>query len=224
MRFSVFALLSAGLVVAAVVFTVGGPGRRELPLTANVQAAEKEREKSAGPPPLVVDKTAPLLLDEPPEKDPVDAPLGPVADNSACHVCHTNYEEEPFAVSHAEADVGCVECHGKSYPHRNDEDNVTPPDVIFPPEKIKANCATCHDTHDAPAVEVIARWQQRCPAKSDPKTLLCTDCHGQHRLKLRTVRWDKTTRRLILREKDPRIQKAPDPNHGKPETGAAAKS
>jgi hypothetical protein len=43
----------------------------------------------------------------------------------------------------------------------------------------------------------VARWQQRRPGKTDPKTTVCTDCHGEHRLKLRTVQWDKTTGKLL---------------------------
>lgn len=159
-------------------------------------AAEKEG-RSGGPPPLVVDKNAPLLLDAPAK--PAEKPKGPVADNSACHVCHTNYQEEQFAVVHAKANVSCAKCHGQSLDHRNDEDNITPPDVIFPAAKIETLCKDCHEEHNAPAVKVIARWQQRCPAKTNPKDIICTDCHGDHRLKTRTVRWDKDTRKLITR-------------------------
>ena len=166
---------------------------------AGAQAAEKEGEKKGGLPPLVVDKDAPLLLDEPAEKPPAD---GPAADNTACFCCHTNYEEESFAAAHAAEDVGCIECHGKSHAHRDDEDNVTPPEVMYPPDKIAANCAKCHEEHNAPAHEVIVRWQQRCPAKTDPKQLVCTDCHGEHRLKIRTVRWDKHTGKLLMRKQD----------------------
>ena len=181
-----------------------------LSVAAVTYTAEKECEKPKGPPPLVVDKSAPLLLDEPPEVDPLETPKGAGAKNDSCFVCHTNYEEEPFAVVHAEVNVGCIKCHGKSYAHRDDEDNVTPPDVMYWPEKIESNCQECHDTHDAPAAKVIALWQERCPAKTDPKALVCTDCHGQHRLKLRTVWWDKKTRKLIVRKEDERVKVAPD--------------
>ena len=69
---------------------------------------------------------------------------------------------------------------------------------MYPPEAIAEKCAECHEEHDAPAVEVIARWQERCPKKTDPSTIVCTDCHGDHRLKIRTVRWNKKTRKLII--------------------------
>ena len=50
--------------------------------------AQQNTEKPRRPPPLVVNKDAPLLLDDPPEEDPLEVPIGPVADNSACFVCH----------------------------------------------------------------------------------------------------------------------------------------
>ncbi|MBN2476598.1 MAG: cytochrome c3 family protein [Pirellulales bacterium] len=199
MRHSVWVVL-ASLSLAAVVYTadlLDGPG---LSPTGLARAAEEDLGNSGGPPPLVIDKGAPLLLGDAPEEDPFAVPSGPVADNLACHCCHMNYEEEPFAVAHAKTNVGCVKCHGQSYAHRDDEDNITPPEVMFPPDKIEANCQTCHDTHDAPAAKVIALWKERCPEKANPEDLLCTDCHGEHRLKIRTVRWNKETRELIIRK------------------------
>jgi len=166
------------------------------------------RSAEGAPPPLVVDKDAPLLLDDAPAEEPKDEIL---ADNEACYVCHTNYKEEEFVVWHAQGDVGCTDCHGKSFAHRNDEDNITPPDKMYAPEDIEKDCcAECHDEHDVPAVEVIARWQERCPAKTDPKTIVCTDCHGQHRLAFRTVWWDKKTGELIIRKEGELIKRAED--------------
>lgn len=173
-------------------------------------AAEKEEKKPNGPPPLKVDKSAPLLLDEPVKKDAGNVPEGPVADNSACHVCHTNYQEEWLAVTHAKANVGCVKCHGQSLDHRNDEDNITPPDKIYPAAKIDAACHKCHEDHNVPAVKVVAQWQKRCPAKTDASQIVCTDCHGDHRLKIRTVQWDKETRKLLSHK----VGDAKKPAHG----------
>jgi hypothetical protein len=167
-------------------------------LTGSVNSAE---EKKSGPPPLKIDKSAPLLLDEPAKPATEDKQKGPKADNQACFVCHTNYQDEPLAVSHANANVGCVKCHGQSLPHRNDEDNITPPDTIFPTAKIDKACqSTCHEGHDVAAAKVVAKWQERCAQRLDPKLVVCTDCHGAHRLKLRTVRWDKETKKLISRK------------------------
>jgi hypothetical protein len=68
---------------------------------------------------------------------------------------------------------------------------------MFPADKIDSACRTCHDSHDVPARKVLACWKERCPTKTDPDEVACTDCHGQHRLARRTVRWDKTTRQLL---------------------------
>ena len=159
----------------------------------------------AAAPPLSIDD---LLDEELPE-----APKGEdrvLADNGACFVCHGNYQEEPLALWHAKEDVGCADCHGESHEHRNDEDNITPPDKMFAAEDIQVLCARCHETHDAPASEVIARWQERCPAKTDPKKLVCTDCHGKHRLAFRTVWWNKKTGELIVRKEGQRTKTAKD--------------
>lgn len=121
-------------------------------------------------------------------------------DNSACYVCHANYEEEELVVSHAAEEVGCMDCHGDSNDHRNDEDNITPPDTMYPLATIDAMCRECHETHDVSAMEVLQRWQERCPEKTKPSEIACTDCHYQHRLQLRTVRWNKETGELILRD------------------------
>lgn len=153
---------------------------------------------AAPPPPLKVDRSKPLLLEErKPPAEPKKKRSGPVADNSACFVCHTNYQEESLASVHALEDVGCVRCHGASLAHRNDENNTTPPDKMYAADAIDPACVECHDTHDAPARKVLARWKARCPEKTDFSQVVCTDCHGEHRLKLRTVRWDKKSGKLL---------------------------
>ena len=93
-------------------------------------------------------------------------------DNYYCYVCHINFEEEPLAVGHDENDVRCVECHGPSMLHREDEDNVTPPDILYRRSEVDANCMNCHDRHDDKSEEID---------KPLPKVKVCTDCHGEHR-------------------------------------------
>jgi len=186
----------SGLALAAVVAVAAMFAGRQAgePLAAG----EPKAKSPAALPPLKVEKGAPLLLDALPDAKPAKTPEeGPVADNIACYCCHRNFEEEPMVRVHAKANVGCVKCHGESVAHRNDEDNTTPPDVIYPAQRIEKACQECHESHDAPAKKVIACWQQKCPAKTHVEELLCTDCHGDHRLKIRTVRWDKHTRKLI---------------------------
>lgn len=123
--------------------------------------------------------------------------------NNACFVCHGNYREEELATTHAKNKVGCMECHGESLDHRNDENNTTPPDVMYPWEEINNYCRKCHKQHDAPAREVVARWKQRCPQKTDPEKIVCTDCHGDHRLKRRSVQWNKKTGELLPGTQEP---------------------
>ncbi|HOW65842.1 MAG TPA: hypothetical protein P5186_23600 [Candidatus Paceibacterota bacterium] len=192
-----FALFGMGLIgPLAVLLWSGDAQNPALPGTAGSQTSP-----SKGPPPLVVDKNAPLLLDElpatndlPPQKDPA---LN--ADNAACFVCHANFKGEALAQTHAQASMGCVDCHGKSFAHRNDENNTTPPEKMYPLETIDQACRACHPTHDVPAAKVVARAVERGLGKADPKAVVCTACHGHHRLTQRTVRWDKKTGKLLPR-------------------------
>jgi hypothetical protein len=157
-----------------------------------------QNEEPDNLPLLVVDKDAPLLLNEPGETDEPSTAVTTMAaaENAACFVCHANYRAEPLAGWHAEANIGCVACHGKSYAHRNDENNTTPPDIMYPVDKIDRSCRKCHATHDVPPEKVVIIWLQRHPNKTHPETIICTDCHGDHRLKLRSVQWDKRTGKL----------------------------
>jgi hypothetical protein len=161
----------------------------------------------AGPPPLKVDHSAPLLLGEPVKPEPGGQSDGPVADNSACFVCHGNFQDESLANVHAKANVGCVKCHGNSLAHRSDEDNITPPDIMIPQAMIDKACHKCHEDHNVPAKKVVAQWQKRCPQKTDASQIVCVDCHGEHRMKVRTVLWDKQTGKLLSRTVDPAAKK-----------------
>jgi hypothetical protein len=198
---------------AAVIFGGRGAG-------GPLEAGEPKTQKQTALPPLEVEKGAPLLLEPAPDAKPEKTHgEGPAADNGPCYCCHRNFEEERLVQLHAKANVGCVKCHGESVAHRNDEDNITPPDVIYASRQIEKACQKCHQSHDAPAKKVIAAWQQKCPAKTHIDDLVCTDCHGDHRLKVRTVRWDKQTRKLIS---DPaKIRMMID--NGKPPPAAAKK-
>ena len=113
--------------------------------SADIQAApmtENEAETTGGPPLLVVDTSAPLLLDEPTEEEEAFAVAATqaAAENTACFVCHANYMTEFLANRHAKAEIGCVNCHGESSAHRNDENNITPPEIMYSAEKIDPFC------------------------------------------------------------------------------------
>lgn len=135
------------------------------------------------------DEEPPLLLEEPGEGR--EASAGPVADNSRCYVCHMNYEEEELVVSHARANVGCERCHGESDAHCGDEGNVTPPDIIYPKEKINPSCLMCHPKNKLSGVH------RGVLADIAADRTYCTDCHGEHRLVFRTVRWNKATGKVL---------------------------
>ena len=183
------------LLLAAVVFVLG-----------KLAGFPGGGEAAAAAPPLTL---SPELLNEDlpasEEKHVLDV------DNSACYVCHGNYDGEELVVEHGKEGTGCMDCHGQSIDHRNDEDNITPPDKMYASGDVDKMCGRCHKEHNVPAADVIAKWQRRCPTKTDPKTIVCTDCHGEHRLKSRSVRWDKKTGKLIIRKKGERIKMAPDP-------------
>lgn len=135
----------------------------------------------------------PLLLEEPPLLLE-DGEAGPVADNSRCHVCHINYEDEGLAVEHAQANISCEQCHGASDAHCSDEDNITPPDIMYPMAKINPFCRGCHPR------DKISSLHKSFFA-GDTKEKYCTDCHGNHRLVYRTRKWDKATGELIEDDK-----------------------
>lgn len=152
------------------------PSHRE-PATAN-----------SGEPPLLLDDP-PLVLEGQPGGVGGGGAFGPLANNSRCHVCHLNYETEELAVAHARADLGCEACHGASDAHCSDEDNITPPDILFPEARIEPFCTECHDS--------LGEGHERERARAAPGKPLCTDCHGDHRLSHRTRRWDRVTGELI---------------------------
>ena len=156
-------------------------GKTEEPNPTKVKNAEEE----------------PLLLLEEPDPEELEA-TGPMANNSRCHVCHINYEEEKFAIKHARNDISCETCHGESDAHCGDEDNITPPDIIFAKEKINPSCLHCHDAQMLKEHKV----HRKVLDGTATKKRYCTDCHGKtHRLKYRTRRWDKNTRKLIEDDK-----------------------
>ena len=145
----------------------------------------REPETNGGPnsQPAEEDET-PLLLDDDSETNQSD---GPEADNSRCFVCHINYMQEDIAVIHARADIGCAGCHGQSDEHIADESwasggNGTAPDIMYPGQKINPFCMGCH------AKDKINTDQHK-PLFANIEKMVCTDCHGNHRLAVRKCKW-----------------------------------
>jgi hypothetical protein len=144
------------------------------------------------------------------------APKGPAADNSRCFVCHANYDfnEEKLAFTHAQANIGCVKCHGESSRHSTDEDGLTAPDRMYPTAHIRFNCLGCHDWVKLIVSDRTKQTRIDLKEKPDHQAVLngtlkdkkiCTDCHGEHRLGHRTRKWDKRTSELIYRDGTPQM-------------------
>lgn len=119
-------------------------------------------------------------------------------DNSYCHVCHLNFEIEPLSLAHVAVGVGCDDCLGESLEHADDEDNDTPPDIMYAKSQINESCMNT-DCHPRAQMEKEAGHRPWF-AEVDGENKYCTDCHGEHRLDERQRRWDKETRKLIERE------------------------
>jgi len=160
------------------------------------KAASSKHEVPSKPPPLELDDEEPLRLDST-ENPATSATWKKVADNSSCLVCHANFRKEALATTHASNAVGCASCHGPSLAHRNDEANIIPPDHMFAVDSIDASCARCHEGHDVAPSAVVKRFLERSPKHTDLKSLVCTSCHGEHRMAVRTVRWDRKTGKLV---------------------------
>jgi len=123
--------------------------------------------------PTPPDAAAPAA-EPPPEMDPLSL-------NGACYVCHVTFVKEELAKVHLAEGISCAKCHGLSDKHANDENiGATKPDIVFSRDKVDKSCEECHDTHDAPATKVLARFAERKLSLQAP--VICTDCHGTHKI------------------------------------------
>jgi predicted CXXCH cytochrome family protein len=81
--------------------------------------------------------------------------------------------KEQISKVHLREEITCINCHGLSASHANDENiGATPPDIRFARNQIDTMCVECHDRHKISADELAGY-------ESYP---VCTDCHGSHRL------------------------------------------
>jgi hypothetical protein len=119
--------------------------------------------------------------EDPADEADDDTPMiDPMSANAACYVCHMTFIHEEFSRVHLKEKITCIECHGVSAAHANDENiGATPPDVMFKRSEVDASCAECHEEHDVPARKIIARWLERRLSGRSP---ICTDCHGMHKI------------------------------------------
>jgi hypothetical protein len=124
--------------------------------------------------------------------------------NPFCRACHLDFDEEELALDHELAGIGCERCHGESFRHRSDEANVTPPELMYPKQRINPMCMMCHPRHDINHVKdheaILAAdssFFEETPSDGNAKKY-CTDCHGvKHRMQNRTTRWNKATGEVI---------------------------
>jgi hypothetical protein len=155
------------------------------PVTLSSTSTASRQSAADAKPTAPKNNEPPLLLDNGPEDKPS---TGPVADNSRCHVCHLNFEQEEMALTHARANIGCARCHGPSDAHIADESwasggNGTAPDIMFPADKINPSCMACHPREKLKAENHAPFFA----GTSDKKH--CTDCHGKHRMANRKCKW-----------------------------------
>lgn len=176
------------LVLVTVVFVTIGCEQQEIrtetqviPDSQSESSAEQTVEEEA---PLLLDDEPLLLLDDETESLSSDESM---ADNSRCFVCHINYMQEDIAVTHARNGMGCATCHGESDEHIADESwasggNGTAPDIMYPRPKINPFCMGCHTKEKIDTVEHKLLFAAN-------SKMVCTDCHGDHRLTNRKCKW-----------------------------------
>jgi hypothetical protein len=123
--------------------------------------------------------------------------------NQFCSACHYGFSDEELARTHEKAGIGCERCHGESECHRSDENNITPPEIMYPKAKINPTCMMCHPRHEISNVashnELLAGAKTVFDSADEGgDQIYCTNCHArQHRINVRTIRWNKQTGELI---------------------------
>jgi len=123
--------------------------------------------------------------------------------NEFCSACHYGFSDEKLAHTHEQAGIGCERCHGESERHRSDEDNATPPEIMYPKAKINPTCMMCHPRHEIRQVESHKALLAGAKTVFDSTDeggdqIYCTDCHAlHHRINVRTIRWNKETGELL---------------------------
>jgi hypothetical protein len=146
--------------------------------------------------------SAPSVVEAKAVPNPNNKPAESFLANPYCMVCHLDFDEEELALQHEIWGIGCERCHGESFRHRSDEANITPPEIMYPKERINPSCMSCHprqniqDTKDhEPILEAgLSVFEEATPSGRNAKKY-CTDCHGsKHRiLRVRATTWDKAT-------------------------------
>jgi len=172
------------LVIVAVCVILTSCSQEESVCEPETNGGPKTQPEVKGEALLLLEDEPLLLLDD---ESGVDQPDSPQADNSRCFVCHINYMQEDIALIHARANIGCADCHGQSDEHIADESwasggNGTAPEIMYPRPKINTSCMGCHPKEKLDADE-------HKPLFANFEKMVCTDCHGEHRLEVRKCKW-----------------------------------
>lgn len=118
------------------------------------------------------------------EKGRKEAEEAVLKSNSACMVCHIDFDEEELTMQHRKANVMCAACHGPCLAHMDDEMAATRPDRLFGRAEVDKMCRECHGEHkNKNTVEAFLKeWQgkRRPNGQLIRKDAICTDCHGRH--------------------------------------------
>jgi hypothetical protein len=167
-------------------------------LIAAASCSLKQDHRTAAPAVGKTEKTSPASA-----KKSYAEPDASFVANPFCKACHVDFDEEELVVRHKVAGIGCERCHGESLRHRSDEANVTPPELMYAKERVNPTCMMCHPRHEIrqveshrPVLEANLSVLETAPPAGQARRY-CTDCHGrEHRMKVRTIRWDKYTGKL----------------------------
>lgn len=107
-------------------------------------------------------------------------------DNSFCFVCHQGLSKESITTDHSDEGVLCVDCHGPSTLHMEDEMLMTKPDVLYGRNEVERLCRKCHGPHEDPVKVEAFREEWYGRDRSNGRVVnmrsICTDCHGEHNL------------------------------------------
>ncbi len=91
-----------------------------------------------------------------------------------CAGCHVDVSDQWVGSGHDLADIGCIECHGPSEGHVQDENNEVLPDEVFARADMDRLCAACHRCQHA------ASAPDRPDLSIRRAVPICTDCHPAH--------------------------------------------
>ncbi len=107
-------------------------------------------------------------------------------DNRLCLVCHKVLTDEPISLVHEKKKVLCIDCHGPSTLHMEDEMQMTKPDILFGRNEVQPFCRGCHERHQDPkkVEEFRKEWwgRDRPNGRVVNNASICTDCHGTHNI------------------------------------------